>query len=203
MSIRRLFLVRHGETEGESSIRYFGSTDVALSAEGREQMYQLAPNFTASPPDLFLASTLRRSWKAAGILSGGLPVRMEKDLREIHFGRWEGLTKEEIEEQDPALFQDWQSGAEGFDYPGGEPRADFRARVAAAIDGALKSPGHTAVAALHKGVIREIVRHLTGEELEADQPALGQCIAVTVRGDGSWKLGQQSSDPAGVNEEAA
>ena len=34
----RLILVRHGETEGESSIRYHGRTDVALSELGRAQM---------------------------------------------------------------------------------------------------------------------------------------------------------------------
>ena len=36
MTLNRILLVRHGETEGESSIRYHGSADVALSEEGRE-----------------------------------------------------------------------------------------------------------------------------------------------------------------------
>ncbi len=203
MAIRRLFLIRHGETEGESSIRYFGSTDVDLSAEGRDQMAAVAAGLTGVPADLYLASTLRRSWRAAELLSCGRPVRLERDLREIDFGRWEGLTREEIEARDPALFADWQSGAAGFDYPGGEARAAFQERVGRAIDTALAAPGHTSVAVLHKGVIREIVRHLTGETLEADRPALGEKLALTRRPDGSWGIGQRSSNPPGLDEAAA
>lgn len=203
MTIRRLFLIRHGETEGGSSTRYFGSTDVDLSAEGRDQMREVATGLTGVPADLYLASTQRRSWRAAGLVCQGRPVRLERDLREIDFGQWEGLTREEIEARDPALFAEWQSEAPGFDYPGGEARAAFQERVGRAIDAALAAPGHTAVAVLHKGVIREIVRHLTGETLEADRPSLGEALAVTRRPDGSWGIGQRSSNPPGLEEAAA
>jgi len=203
MPIRRLILVRHGETDGESSIRYFGSTDVELSAQGRDQMRQVAGRLGHLEPDLYLASNLRRSWQAASLVSGGGSVRIERDLREISFGRWEGLTKEEIQARDPELFEQWQSRAEGFDYPGGEPRAAFQQRVQGCIDAVLAAPGHQAIGVLHKGVIREIVRHLTGENLEADHPELGERVIVTRRQDGSWGLGQRSSDPAGLDNRAA
>ena len=42
LQLRRIVMVRHGETEGESSIRFFGRTDVPLSALGREQARRLA-----------------------------------------------------------------------------------------------------------------------------------------------------------------
>lgn len=203
MPIRRLILVRHGETEGESSIRYFGSTDVELSAQGRDQMRAIAGKLGHLEPDLYLASTLRRSWGAASMVSGGASVRIERDLREISFGRWEGLTKEEIQARDPELFSQWEAGAEGFDYPGGEPRAAFQERVRACIDAVLNAPGHQAIGVLHKGVIREIVQHLTGEALPADHPELGERVIVTRRMDGSWGLGQNSSDPVGLDNRAA
>lgn len=202
MPIRRLILVRHGETDGESSIRYNGSTDVGLSAEGRAQMRRVASELRDEPTDLFVASTQRRSWGAAAIVGRGASVRMESDLRETHFGRWEGLTQEEIQAQDPDLFADWQAGTEGFEYPGGELRGDFQARVQSGLERLIASPGRTAIAVLHKGVIREIVRHLTGEVTAKDQPPMGGRILLTRLGDGSWQLGQRSSDPPGVNEAA-
>ncbi len=202
MSIRRLILIRHGETDGESSVRYYGSTDLGLSAEGRAQMRRVASELRDEPADLYVASTLKRSWGGAAVVSRGAQVRMESELREIHFGRWEGLSKEEIQAQDPALFDDWQAGAEGFEYPGGELRADFQARIGRALERLLADPGRTAVAVLHKGVIREIVRHLTGEAPAEGQPEVGGRILLTRRGDGTWHPGQRSTDPPGVNEAA-
>ena len=203
MPIRRLILLRHGETDGPSSLRYFGGTDIPLSAAGRAQMRRAALELRFVPIDLFLASTLRRSWESASIVSWGRPVRIEHDLREIHFGRWEGLTREEIQARDPDLFEQWQQAPEEFDYPNGEPRARFRERVHRAIDAALSAPGHTALAVLHKGVIREIVLHLTGQRLESGHPPLGERVVLTRRLDGPWRLGQRSSDPPGLHEKAA
>ena len=198
MVLRQILLVRHGETNGASSIRYFGSTDVELSAEGREQMVQVGASLAARRVELWLASNLRRSWVAASIVSRGVPVRIDSDLREIHFGQWEGLTREEIEARDPVLFQDWQAGAEGFEYPGGEARGAFRARVGRALERILASRGSTAVGVLHKGVIRELVRQLTGELLPKAEPLLGGLVALTRIAGGAWLRGERSSDPVGL-----
>ena len=198
MVLRQILLVRHGETNGASSIRYFGSTDIELSPEGREQMVQVGASLAARRVELWLASNLRRSWVAASIVSRGVPVRIDSDLREIHFGQWEGLSREEIEARDPVLFQDWQAGAEGFEYPGGEARGAFRARVGRALERILASRGSTAVGVLHKGVIREIARQLTGEPLPKDEPPLGGLVALTRIAGGAWIRGERSSDPVGL-----
>lgn len=198
MALRQLLLVRHGETNGASSVRYFGSTDVELSPAGREQMVQVGNRLAARRVDLWLASNLRRSWVAAGLVSRGAPVRLDPDLREVHFGQWEGLTREEIEARDPILYQDWQAGAEAFEYPGGEARSVFRARVGRALERILASPGMNAVAVLHKGVIREIARQLTGATLDREQPPLGGIVALTRVAGGPWIVGERSSNPEGL-----
>jgi broad specificity phosphatase PhoE len=202
MVLRQILLVRHGETNGASSIRYFGSTDVELSAEGREQMVQVGARLAARRVELWLASNLRRSWVAAGIVSRGVPVRIDPDLREIHFGQWEGLSREEIKARDPVLFQDWQAGAEAFEYPGGEARGAFRARVRRALERILASSGSTAVGVLHKGVIREMARQLTGEVLPKEEPALGGRVVLTRIAGGAWIRGERSSDPVGLSATA-
>ncbi len=169
--LRRIVLIRHGETDGESSVRYHGSGDVELSSAGRAQMRAARARLQGEVLDTVVASPLRRSWRSAWILAGGRPVRLEPDFREIHFGRWEGLTAEEIEASDPARYRAWQEGEEGFEFPGGEPRATFRARV-------------------ERGLER-----LTGDSIDRGEPALGEIVGVSRAADGSWFVGRNSSDP--------
>ena len=203
MSLRKLILIRHGETEGQSSIRFYGSTDVDLSAEGRAQMRRVAGVLRHQAIDLWAASSLSRSWRGAAIVNGGAQIMLEPGFREIHFGRWEGMTAEEIKASDPVRYEDWQNAAEGFEFPGGELRAEFRARVALGLARVTAAGARTAACVLHKGVIREIVRALTGSALDRSKPALGEIVEVSRTPQGDWVLGSRGSNPAGLEEEAA
>lgn len=199
--LRQLVLIRHGETDGQSSSRFHGSGDVDLSDLGRVQMRRIAATL-ACPPQLVVASPLRRSWRAAAIASRGAGVVLEPDFREIHFGRWEGLTKEEIRAHDPVLFEDWEKRSPGFEFPGGEPRAAFRERVQRGLDLLLAADAHDALLVLHKGVIRAIVEALTREALAPELPAIGEMLVVTKNADGTWFRGRRSSNPPGLDEAA-
>jgi broad specificity phosphatase PhoE len=203
MPLRQLLLLRHGETDGASSVRMLGATDADLSEEGRAQMRHAAAGINLEAVELVVASPLGRSWRSAWIVGRGAMVRLEADLREIDFGRWEGLTHQEIEARDPVRFADWQAGAEGFEFPGGEPREAFRERVGRGLERLLAADAHTALAVLHKGVIREIVRRLVGAPLPKGQPALGQLVILTGRPDGSWFAGARSSNPPALEEGVA
>ena len=203
MSLRKLILIRHGETDGQSSVRYYGSTDVPLSAEGRAQMRSAGAALRHRAVDVWVASPLRRSWQGAQIASGGAPVRIEGGFREIHFGSWEGLTAEEIRARDPVRFEDWQKGTPGFEYPGGEARTAFQERVARGLLALNATGARTVACVLHKGVIREIVRSLTGSVLERSEPAIGGLVEVTRTVTGEWLIGSPSSNPPGLEEAAA
>lgn len=192
--LRQLVLVRHGETDGESSQRFHGSADVDLSADGRAQMARVAAGLVRVP-DLVVGSPLRRSWRAAAIAGKGAPVRLEGDFCEIDFGRWEGLTKAEIQARDPVLFEDWQRRTPGFEFPGGELRGVFRERVQRGLDRLLGADARDALVVVHKGVIRTVVETLTGEALPPDEPALGEKLVLTRNPDGTWYRGQHSSNP--------
>lgn len=203
MALRLILLIRHGETNGESSVRFHGTGDVDLSEAGRDQMRRAAARLGDEPFDLIVASNQRRSWQSAWIVGRGAPVRIEPDFREIDFGRWEGMTREEIQASDPALYEDWQGGVAGFEYPGGERRSDFRARVARGLERLVAAEANSAIAVLHKGVIREIVRELAGEAPADGAPELGGTIALTRQPDGTWHLGRHSSNPPALEEAAA
>jgi len=186
-SLSLIILVRHGETDGRSSVRFHGRSDVLLSSEGREQMHAAARSLPIDHFDLVVASPLARAWAAAAIVAPGSPVRLESDFREIDFGRWEGLTREEIEDLDPLLARSWLEGLEEFEFPEGETREAFRSRVLAGVERLLASPVGSALVVSHKGVIRTIVETLCGEKIGASEPVLGGVIQIDRGHDGVWR----------------
>ena len=198
--LRRIAMVRHGETEGKSSVRFHGSTDVALSREGGAQMRRAASSLGHERFDLVVASPLRRAWESAWIVGRGAPVRLESDFREIHFGRWEGMTREEIQAADPVLFEDWQARKPDFEYPNGERRAEFEKRVTRGLERMRETDAASALLVVHKGVIRALARKLLGEELENGKPDLGGSVRLTRAADESWFIGSRSSNPPGLDE---
>jgi broad specificity phosphatase PhoE len=200
--LRRIVLIRHGETVGNSSERLHGSADVALSEAGRAHLRSAAAGLRTEVFDLVVASTLRRSWEGAQIVAGRAPILLEHDFREIHFGRWEGLSKSEVEASDPIAYRDWQSKAAAFEYPGGEPRAEFRARVARGLE-RLQTIGAAAVlGVLHRGVIRTLGEQLLGRPLPDATPGLGEIVAFSLGPDGAWTPGRRSSNPESLQVSA-
>lgn len=189
MLLSRIVLIRHGETVGESSIRFHGAGDVALSTTGRLQAEAARRAIPGDGYDRIVASTRMRAWQTALIVARRRPVQLEHDFREIDFGRWEGLTREEIAERDPILYEDWQRGVAGFAFPEGEERAAFRARVERGLE-RLMSRGDTEapIVVAHKGVVRTLAEALTGDVLERDAPPLGGLLCVTRASDGRWRI---------------
>lgn len=161
MSARRLLhLVRHGETVGQSSIRFWGSTDVALSESGRRQVEALGAAVGALAVAAVIHSPLVRAAESARVLApalelAGVPWHVEPDFAEIDFGTFEGLTAEEIGARDPQWFAQWQARRhEGF--PGGETLGGFEARVRAGFARAIERIEGDLLIVAHRGVIRRI-----------------------------------------------
>jgi broad specificity phosphatase PhoE len=185
----RLILVRHGETEGQSSIRYYGRTDVPLSAHGCAQMRCVQRVLAGQRFSRVYASALCRAVEAAEIIGGTTGVTRVAGFNEIDFGDWEGLTVEEIAARFPALYARWVRDRSDFHYPGGERTRAFRTRVVAALHDVLAAaPTGDLLFVLHKGVIRSILMELLRLNEAARHSlvlALGS-IHIVSRGDGGW-----------------
>jgi broad specificity phosphatase PhoE len=198
--LRRIVLLRHGDTVGNSRERFHGSGDVALSDEGRAQVRAAGRRLATEVFDLVASSPLRRAWQSAALLSGGAPVLLVPEFSEIDFGRWEGMTAEEIEAQDPVLYKTWREGAADFEFPGGELRAAFRARVVAGLGVLERTGAENALVVAHRGVIRALGEHLLGAPLAAP-PELGELVSFTRDGE-RWFQGRRSSDPPALRATA-
>jgi broad specificity phosphatase PhoE len=194
--LTRLILVRHGETEGQSSVRYYGVTDVPLSALGRAQAHAARARIPGETFEAVWASTLSRAWESARLIAPRHPVRIESDFREIDFGRWEGLTREEIELADPDLHAEWQRKEPGFEFPGGESRSLFRDRVACGLRSLRGSGVQSALVVAHKGVLRTLLELVCHQTLAPEMPELGDVIHVSKNGSGIWSTGRIGSDPS-------
>ena len=161
MRLRHLVLVRHGETEGQSSIRYYGATDVPLSESGRRQLARVGRALADMAVDVIYTSALQRTVEGARIIAPDVPARAIASFNEVHFGEWEGLTREEIAARDPEEFRRWQASDDSFRYPEGESRLAFAARVTTGLYDVLRlqPPGHLLMV-LHRGVIAIILADL-------------------------------------------
>jgi broad specificity phosphatase PhoE len=183
----RLALVRHGETVGNSSIRYHGITDVVLSSLGRAQAHEARARLAQVRFDRVVASSLTRAWQTATVIAPEQPILLEEGLREVDFGRWEGLTREEIAGRDPALYAQWQQSRQGFDYPDGEAGTDFRARIGDALQRLLTMEAPSLLVVAHKGVIGVLFEALMGSELPPGQPELGGVLRLERVPGGVWR----------------
>lgn len=130
MSLRRLVLLRHGETDFNVESRMQGHLDSRLTEAGLIQIKRAAPLLARLEPDRLLSSDLRRATVTADEIAAatGLPVRIDPRLRETHLGTWEGRTTEEIEQDRPGTIAEWRSDPT-WAPPGGESRVDVVERA--------------------------------------------------------------------------
>lgn len=128
----RIFLIRHGTTDWNLSGRLQGHSDLGLNARGLEQAAAVAARLKAEKIDLIYSSDLKRAWKTATIIAAehGMPVTTLPELREIHFGDWEGQTYASIQAREPHSTESWKKDLTHFAPPGGESLAQMAARVA-------------------------------------------------------------------------
>src|SRR5207249_11690870 len=118
----RVFMVRHGATVMSAEDRFAGATDVELSDEGREQTRRLAERLSHEKIVAVYASPLGRTVESAQILAAphDLEVQTRDGFREISHGRWEQMTRREVEKQFPEEAAEWEKDHYTFAPAGGE-----------------------------------------------------------------------------------
>jgi len=163
----RIFLVRHGETEKNSSQRYWGRTDVNLGAVGLRQAEQVRDRLAAEKIDYIYSSEMRRAVLTARTIATlhGPPVVVCPELKEIDFGLIEGLDFNEVQQQFPEVAAMWIARNPDLCYPQGESLYQLDARLARfkeRLSHHRESDNILVVA--HSGVLRTLICQLLGLE---------------------------------------
>jgi alpha-ribazole phosphatase len=157
----RLDLLRHGETELGGGLR--GSLDDALTEKGWAQMR--AAVVGQGPWDRLISSPLQRCARFAEELGSqlGLPVQLDKDLQELHFGAWEGQSAAALMDTDAEALGLFWADPYSFTPPQGERVEDFSTRVLAAVDRLHTTyAGERVLLISHGGVMRLLLAQARG-----------------------------------------
>jgi broad specificity phosphatase PhoE len=130
VTLSRLVLWRHGETDYNASGRMQGQLDAVLTQIGWNQARFAVPALARFSPDLVVASDLRRATDTATVFTNatGVPLRIDKRLRETNLGIWQGMTSSQVDEQWPGSRRIWQTDPT-FSPPGGESRVEVATRA--------------------------------------------------------------------------
>ncbi|OBI87044.1 glucosyl-3-phosphoglycerate phosphatase [Mycobacterium asiaticum] len=163
MTVRRLVMLRHGQTDYNLGSRMQGQLDTDLSELGRAQAVAAAEVLGKLQPLLIVSSDLRRAYDTAIKLGErtGMQVRVDARLRETHLGDWQGMTHVQIDAEAPGARLAWREDATWAPH-GGESRVDVAARsvplvtelVAAAPEwGGPGEPERPIVLVAHGGLI--------------------------------------------------
>ena len=157
--------MRHGATVLSAEDRFAGATDVALSDLGREQTRRLAARLTSENIAAIYASPMGRTVETAGILAEPhkLEVQTRDGLREISHGRWEGLTRREVEERFPDESSAWEKDPFTFAPQGGESGLAVTARALPVLLELVRLyTGAAILVVSHKATIRLLLSSLLG-----------------------------------------
>jgi broad specificity phosphatase PhoE len=166
----QIFLVRHGEVEGNSGPRpvFAGWADKVLTARGEAQARAISRRLGAESIGAVWSSDLRRARVTAETIAEphGVQVNTTAAFREINYGLWEGLGEAEI-------LRDWQNewrrrsaDPEHVGPPEGESYAELWERMEPAwetlLDGCENHKDKIAVLVAHNGTLRILLCHILG-----------------------------------------
>lgn len=157
----KLFLIRHGQTDGNVRGQYIGSLDIDMTEEGISQA-KSAKNYLSNVNfSNIYSSPLKRAVNTAVIIAEGTghKVRIMNDLRELDFGKWEGLKFDEINSAYREDYQGWLDDPYNHPPTGGESFDKLIARADKEIKRIVEeNPDGSSVAVVsHGGVILSLI----------------------------------------------
>ena len=197
---RRLYLVRHAETDALTADGYMHSDDpIPLTDRGIAQAEALGRAFATIPVTEVHASPMDRTAHTARLLAGeGRPLRFDLRLREISLGDFDGAHTREVFAAAPRWLADPDAAL-----PGGESLNAVVARAGAALEEILAaSDERDVVIVAHGGVNRGLLAHLLGIPMDRAYRIRQDWASVNVleRAEGRWWVGVLNWTPAGVDE---
>ena len=159
----RIYLIRHGETTNAGEVCFNGHFDVGLSDEGKKQSIHIAEALKNLPIKAVYSSDLKRTQIGAKYIAEKHHLKHipSKELRELAFGDWEGLSVAEVDRKYPDKLKERLKNIELFHVEGGESFLQLRDRVIPKFQEIVgQHPEDSIVVFCHGGVIRTILAYI-------------------------------------------
>ncbi len=160
-----LYLVRHGQTAWNKEEVFRGRADIPLNETGRKEALLTGQYLKRVKVDSIHRSPLSRAVETAEAVARyhGKEVHISEGLIDIDFGRWQGVSHEEVKERYGDLYRQWKHTPHLVRFPGGESLEDVRERALRVIDEIV--PDHadkTLVMVSHRVVNKTMLCGLLG-----------------------------------------
>jgi len=187
-------LFRHGETIWNSEKRVQGHGDSPLTPQGVSTLKRWASQLGQENWQRILCSDLGRVQQSVEVLNEtlGLPVTIDKNLREQHWGEWEGMKVKDVLEQYPEELARQTKRGWDFRPPGGESRTEVRDRFFKALEHHRSAmPTAKTLIVCHLGVIKCAIYSVANRMFLEDEPPLLKKNAMhTLTFNGTYALNQ-------------
>jgi 2,3-bisphosphoglycerate-dependent phosphoglycerate mutase len=197
MALRRVYLIRHGQTAWNVEGRWQGFEAVPLNPVGLAQARALAANWR-EPLSAIYSSDLARAWQTAEILGTAVRITPTPDqrLREFHLGIFQGLTWQEMQDRYPTEADQFHADYMGYAVPDGESRYQLQARAYAAWEDIVAGAQDDVAIVSHGGTLKVLLFKLFGETPELHALRIENTSITTIERNGAgWHL-------AGANDAA-
>lgn len=165
----KLYLIRHGQSEGNVRNLWYGLNDLPLTELGRQQAMQVSEKIRDIPLAKAYVSPLQRARVTAelALRYHDIPQIIVPDLQEQDMGELETLSVEEIGRRDPVYLKTIQNDWVHVTPTGGEPYdTGLAPRVAKVLDSIVAAGEDCAIVA-HNGPLRYAVTYLLGLPIDA------------------------------------
>lgn len=169
IKIKRLYLVRHGQTSWNLEGRTQGSKNSNLTSLGLKQAKVLGQRLSDIDIDEIYCSPLKRAYSTAQIIANmqKLDCKIDDRLMEMNFGEWEGLTHIEIKQNYPDNFKAWREEPHIAKIPKGETIEIAQKRMIEFINtNIIESESETFLAVSHGTTIRLLLLHFLSMDLK-------------------------------------
>lgn len=205
--IRRIHLIRHGETNWNKEKRAQGQQDSVLTEDGVKQAQALKARLQTIPISEVYCSSSTRTRQTADILFSRpdtdehqIPVVYCDLLREIHMGPWEGQLYTDLRARDPEQFHAFWNQPDLFAIPGAETYADVQKRALSRLDAILRDSSAEDIAIVSHGVLIKTLLCDTEQRPLAQlwqAPAMHNCALseISIHADGSRRITVYSDQP--------
>lgn len=161
--MKRIYLIRHGETESNRQGIFRGRLDIPLSQTGLDQARDLKKYFENISIDIVYSSPLQRALKTAEVAFPKNNPQGEELLNNIDLGSWSGQEKKLVKLHSPQEWDKWINTPEQMEFPGGgETLADVFKRAETFLQKIAKTPAQDIAVVSHRSVTKVILAAAVG-----------------------------------------
>ena len=166
MTVKKWYLIRHGETDFNKKRFFYGKADVSINETGKEQASKIHQLLKGRAISRICTSQLKRTLETAAIIFPDQIPTAYKTLNERDFGLWEGRTANEIQAAFPLVWEEWLESPFDVTPSKAEPFQKFKDRVQSIVEEIRETDDDEIVIVGHLGVLRLIYQFLVDPEAD-------------------------------------